>query len=129
MSRTDDFADIPLFADVPAKRLPELRRLLTSVKTSQRKEVVRQGDIGLEFLVLASGSATVLKDNEVVAELQAGDFFGEGALLTNGRRNASVVVAPNSELFASTRVEFRTMLQDFPEVASRLELAAAARGN
>ena len=131
MSKTDDFilANIPLFADVPTKRRPELRRLLTSVKTAQRKEVVRQGDFGLEFLVLASGSATVVKDDEVVAELQAGDFFGESAMLTNNRRNASVIVAPNSELFASSRIEFRTMLQNFPEIAKRLELAAATRNN
>ena len=115
------------FRDVPVKRLPELRRLFTTIKAQGDTEVVRQGSVAKEFIVLASGTATVVRDNKVVAELGAGDVFGEMGMLTGDARNASVIVSPGAQMLAANRVEFRTMISDFPEVADHLARVAAER--
>jgi putative peptide zinc metalloprotease protein len=56
--------------------------------------VVRQGERGNEFYILAQGEAEVTVreqgDDRVTANLKAGDFFGEGALLGTGVRGATV---------------------------------------
>lgn len=118
---------IPVFADVPVKQLPALRRLLTTVHTTRESEVVRAGTRGQELLVLASGSAKVVRDDKVVATLRPGDVFGEQAMLTGKARNASVVVDAGAELLAANRAEFRSIVANFPQVAERLEALVASR--
>ncbi len=118
---------VPVFDAVPAKRLGELRSLLTAVETRKPTTVINQGTRADEFLVLTSGKATVMVDDKIVAELGAGDVFGEVGMLTGSQRNATVVVEQGSQLLAANRVEFRTLLAQFPEVAKRLAQVAAAR--
>ena len=122
-----DLHHVPVFNTVPAKRLPELRSLLTAVETRKSTTVINQGGRADEFLVLTSGKATVIVDDKVVAELTAGDVFGEVGMLSGSERNATVVVDQGSQLLAANRVEFRTLLAQFPEVAERLAQVAAAR--
>ncbi len=129
MRKSDDLDlhQVPVFRSVPARRLPELRRLLTAVETRKSTRVISQGTAPGEFLVLASGKATVMVDDQVVAELVAGDVFGEVGMLTGALRNASVVVEPGSQVLAANKAEFRTILREFPEVADRLAADAASR--
>ena len=129
MRNTDalDLHQVPVFNTVPAKRLPKLRSLLTAVETRKATTVINQGTFALEFLVLTSGKATVSVDDQVVAELTAGDVFGEVAMLSGERRNATVVVEQGSQLLAANQVEFRTILSEFPEIADRIAAVAAAR--
>ena len=89
--------------------------------------MINQGGRADEFLVLTSGKATVIVDDKVIAELTAGDVFGEVGMLSGSERNATVVVDKGSQLLAANRVEFRTLLAQFPEVAERLAQVAAAR--
>jgi CRP-like cAMP-binding protein len=64
-------------------------------KLSAGTQVVRQGDRGDEFFVIAEGRATVMVrsqgDDHVVGNYAAGDFFGERALLGGGVRAATIV--------------------------------------
>lgn len=54
--------------------------------------VVREGDQADRFYVLANGSAEVRRGGRRLVTLIAGDCFGADALVSGGRRNASVVV-------------------------------------
>ncbi len=126
-SDTHELHHLTPFRDVPVKRLPELRRLFTTIEAQGNTEVVRQGSLAKEFIVLSSGTATVVRDNKVVAVLGAGDVFGEMGMLTGDARNASVIVSPGTQMLAANRIEFRTMLHDFPEVADHLARVAAER--
>ncbi|MBQ9460271.1 MAG: cyclic nucleotide-binding domain-containing protein [Oscillospiraceae bacterium] len=60
--------------------------------------VIREGDYGVKIFKLISGSARVLsnygEDSEaLLAELHAGDYFGEMAVLEVAHRSATVVAA------------------------------------
>lgn len=54
-------------------------------------ELARQGEFGHSVFVVLEGRAQVLVENRVVRELSRGDIFGEIAVLSSGRRTATVV--------------------------------------
>jgi CRP-like cAMP-binding protein len=61
------------------------------VQVAPGEYLVEQGEKGDAFYAIASGKADVVKDDEVIRILGAGDHFGEIALLEDVVRTASVV--------------------------------------
>src|SRR5213078_3108820 len=53
--------------------------------------VIREGELGHELYLISDGEVRVERDGHEVARLGAGDFFGELALMSGERRNATVV--------------------------------------
>lgn len=72
--------------------------------------VVRQGERGAEFFIIASGNAEVSVvargEEHVVRELKPGDFFGERALLEHGPRTATVRALTPMRLLAFGEATF-----------------------
>jgi len=89
-------------ASLPSASIERLARSATVREVATGTAVVRQGERGDEFFILARGQAEVvvreLADDRVVASLQPGDFFGEGALLGTGVRQATVRALTPSKL-------------------------------
>lgn len=100
--------EVPLFARLP-KGMPALVAKACALKVFPAGQVIiKQGDVGNEFFVIWSGRAQVLiaNDDETkpkeVATLTSGDYFGEGALLRNEPRRATIKAsAPLSALTIS----------------------------
>jgi cAMP-dependent protein kinase regulator len=68
--------------------------------------LVRQGDMGDAFYVVASGRAEVVQDGASLADLGPGEFFGEIALLEDVPRTASVVAKTPLRVFRLDRDGF-----------------------
>lgn len=51
--------------------------------------IITQGDVGESFYFIVTGDVAVEASGRRVAELHAGEYFGEAALLTNAPRNAT----------------------------------------
>ena len=68
--------------------------------------IVRQGDPGSEFFVVASGRARVDVDAEPVGELAPGDGFGEIALLRDSPRTATVTALTPMETLVIAQRDF-----------------------
>jgi cAMP-dependent protein kinase regulator/CRP/FNR family cyclic AMP-dependent transcriptional regulator/cGMP-dependent protein kinase 2 len=79
-----------------------------------------QGDLAHEFFVIVDGTAQVVRDNQVVATLRPGEFFGEIGLIGKPYRTATVMALSDMKLAVIPRREFRTMIRQFPEVASTI---------
>ena len=62
-----------------------------------------------------------------IRELGPGDYFGEVAILGDGRRSATVTTTTPSQLLVLFGTEFRRSQEDQPEIAARLEAAMADR--
>ena len=80
-----------------------------------------EGASGYSFYVLRDGAATVSIDGSEVRTLAPGDFFGELALLGDGRRTATVTTAAPSRVLVLFGTEFRQLQQEYPEIAARIE--------
>ena len=77
--------------------------------------------------MIEDGAVEVRYDGERIAELGAGDFFGEIALLEGGPRTATVIATTPVRLIVMSAQEFRRMEQELPAVADRVNSAVRAR--
>ena len=91
------------------------------------EELTKEGRLAQEFFVIDEGAAEVRRDGERIAELGAGDFFGEIGLLEGGTRTATVIATTPLRLIVMSAQEFRRMEQELPAVADRPPSAIRAR--
>ena len=104
----------PLFRDIPPKSLAKLGKRLYREEFAAGTTVFRQGDAGNAMYFLISGEAEVIRHREgdrdkELADLKAGDVFGEMALLNDAPRNAEVRAR------SALRV-YKILRQDFEEI-------------
>jgi len=73
--------------------------------------IIRQGEEGEEFFLISDGTVEVMRQDHDVASLGAGDFFGEGALITGEPRNATVVAKDNLATYVLGKADFRAAIE------------------
>ena len=117
----DDLSGIPLFEELG----PDEREVLASwfelEDISPGVRLTGEGASGYSFFVLRAGAVTVSIDGVEVRKLGPGDFFGELALLGDGRRTATVTTDSPSQVLVLFGTEFRQLQQEHPEIAARIE--------
>ena len=89
--------------------------------------LIRQGERGDTFYILVEGKAEVLTDNVKVADLKAGQYFGEISLLTNELRTATVIVKTGSLVFSLQDKDFGDILLNNRETLRLLIHTAVER--
>jgi CRP-like cAMP-binding protein len=117
----DEVAAVPLFASLGGDDLRTLAPWFEVQDASEGVRLIGEGAAGYSFFVLDTGTAAVTVSDAVVATLGPGDFFGEAAILGDGRRTASVTTTSAARLFVLFGTEFRKLQQQFPAVAERIE--------
>jgi CRP-like cAMP-binding protein len=126
-----DLKELALFSECSRRELRALSRLLTSVEVAPGEVLLREGNHGQQFVVIADGAVAVSRivDGETVrvAVLGAGDFVGEMSLLHRQPRTATVTTLTRCTVFASNTREFFALLDAAPSVARRVAAAAARR--
>lgn len=119
-------AQVELFRDIRDQReaLGALAGLMREVEFKAGATIIREGDQGNDFFVLAEGTASVFKktpggDTYKVARLQghAGTFFGEGALLEADTRTATIQAETDCRCLTLSALEFETFAQAHPQWA------------
>ena len=117
----DDLAGIPLFDTLEPDERAAIAPWFELEDVSPGVNLTGEGASGYSFYVLSDGGATVSIDGNEVRTLARGDFFGELALLGDGRRTATVTTASASQVLVLFGTEFRQLQQEYPEIAARVE--------
>jgi len=125
--RTEPLGQLDLFAGCTPTQLAAARQLLTLLTVEAGTVLMHEGGLGMEFLVIADGEATVTIGGRQVATLRHGDFAGEMSLLGNARRSATVTAATRLTVYVANPAEFTALLEVAPPVAARIVGTAAAR--
>lgn len=127
ISLSDDVArpQIPLFSDLPKNAFIELLVQMDMREMEPGEYVIREGQTGDSFFVVASGRVRVTRrgpDGRDVdlAVLTDGAFFGEMALLQDGARTASVVVEEEAQIFEIKKEVLDHVVNEYPSVAAVL---------
>ena len=111
----------PIFAPLSPPALEQLAASLVPVHAHAGSIVIRQGEPGEHFYLVASGRLGVEVDRRPVRKLGSGDSFGEIALLRNVPRTATVRAVEDSELLALERRAFLEAVTGQPASASAAE--------
>jgi CRP-like cAMP-binding protein len=123
----DRLKGVPFFSSMSKKDLAAVAQQTDEVGVAAGKVLAREGDFGDEFFVIDSGTAEVTRGGERLAELGAGDFFGEMALIEENRRNATVTAISPMSLVVMTRASFRALDRSMPQVHATVAKAIAER--
>jgi CRP/FNR family transcriptional regulator len=99
-----------------------------SERTFQEGEpIMTEGQSGIGFFVIEDGTATVSLKGETLRTVGPGDYIGEIALIDEGPRSATVVASTDLRCRGMAAWEFRSFVQEHPEVAWALLQTLAAR--
>ncbi len=94
--------------------------------------IIQQGEPGSDFYILASGHVTLRVEvamgiHRFLGYRGSGFFFGETALLTGDRRNATITAAEPSELFVFDKDSFDKLYKLHPRIEEEIRLRMEAR--
>lgn len=102
----DVLARLPVFAPLPQWTLEQLSWATTVTEVPSGQDVVRQGEPGDLFYVVADGQLEVWRNGQRVRTLGPGDGFGEIALLRDTPRTATVTTTTAAVLGTLERDDF-----------------------
>ena len=123
----DRLRTIPLFADLRLEDLDRVASWLEIREESEGRRLTPEGASGYEFFVIEDGTAEVHHEGAKVGSLGPGDFFGEMAMMGDGRRVADVVATSPITLFEMFGTHFRELEMILPEVAARIRATLEER--
>jgi CRP-like cAMP-binding protein len=101
---------IPLFAELPPPAIEGLAASLTPVELPAGTVLLRQGDPGDAYYVIADGHLDVTQDGRLLRQCGRGAGVGEIALLRAIPRTATVTANGPATVYRLSRDEFLTAI-------------------
>lgn len=115
-----------IFEPLPPPQLEAIARRVDWLSVPAGTTVIREGERGDRFYVLASGAVRVEGEGRHLRDLdRAGDGFGEIALLRDVPRTATVTTTSDSVLLAVDRAPFLAAVTGHPDAFRAAELVVA----
>jgi len=118
---------VPLFSTLSAEELGALSSHFEERQVLAGSRLTMEGASGYTFFVIESGTVEVERDGNLVNTLGPGDFFGETAILSGERRNATITAVSEVDLLVLFGTEFRILERDWPGVAAKIAEKMAER--
>ena len=118
---------LPLFAGLSSDELARVARSFEEKQVSAGTRLTLEGASGYSFFVIESGRVEVERGGEVLEMLGPGDFFGEAAILTGKRRNATVMANSDVTVLVLFGTEFRVLERELPATAEKIRLKMVER--
>jgi len=111
---------MPLFRPLNDREILRVLQVTDVCDYKNGETIISEGDKGEELFIVLSGHATVMRNGAELATLNAGDHFGEMALVRSQPRSATVRSSGNSELMVIRRSEFFEILRKEHQLAVKL---------
>ncbi len=118
---------IPLFAELTLDQQASVAGACDELSVEAGSTLVQEGDFGFGLFAITSGTADVVIEGAVVRTLGPGDMFGEIAVLSGGRRTATVIAATDMTLITVLNRDMWRLERESPEIATALRATIAER--
>jgi CRP-like cAMP-binding protein len=116
---------VPMFAGLTRQERQAIASSMKGRTLRPGETIAVEGESGVGFFVIESGTARVTVGGEDRRTLGPGDHFGEIALISKAPRSATVTAESEVRVWGLTSWEFRPIVQDNASVAwSLLETLA-----
>ena len=126
-SAADSLRKVDLFAGLSKRALDKVASKARAVEHPAAKEIATQGQSGIGFHLLLTGTADVLVNGTVARHMVAGDYFGEISLIDGKPRSATVVTTSAATTLSLVAWDFTPLLDEEPELTKALLLATCKR--
>jgi len=106
------------FHKIPPANIQAIFMRMKQVNHKRDDVVIKQGDEGDFFYVVIKGRCSVTretplnKDGIKLADLSIGDTFGEEALISDARRNATITMSSDGALMRLAKEDFKSLLNE-----------------
>lgn len=116
---------IPEFAQIDARIIQELVKKAKLRIFAKLEPIIQEGEEADSFYLIREGFVRVVKnmaggEQRTVAYLKDGAYFGETALISNKRRNASVIAMGKVEVIQVMKEDFFALVNKDEKFADRL---------
>lgn len=118
---------VPIFTPLPGTSLEHLAARLIPLRIEEGATIVREGDAGDRFYIVAEGTVEVSQDGNVISELAAGGYFGEIALIRDLPRTATVTAKTPVVVYGLEREDFLAAVTGHSPSAQAAEDVVSAR--
>ncbi|MEM1334318.1 MAG: cyclic nucleotide-binding domain-containing protein [Actinomycetota bacterium] len=120
-------ANVPVFSGLKPKNRALMAKLGKHVTWAEGKVGVKEGSNASGFFLVVDGDLSVSQQGTEINSMTTGDFFGEIALLSGGKRTATVTATRRTQLFAIGRAALSPAIESNPDFAMDLLKAVALR--
>lgn len=106
--------------DMGLKKCTQMLNVFKYVSYDPGQHIITEGDEGLTFYIIISGTTNVHKDGiGVVAKLGAGKSFGELAIIKGDVRTASILAETRVEVLSLHKSDYDHFLKDIQNAEKR----------
>jgi hypothetical protein len=118
---------VPFFRPLPFAIVEHLASELQSATYEPGDVIIREGEPGDRFYLIAAGRARAAKEGKQLREMGEGESFGEIALLRRIPRTATVTALSHLEAKILAREEFLAAVTGSPESVENAEEVVSTR--
>jgi CRP-like cAMP-binding protein len=111
---------VPIFGALPSRELEFVARSVKERVYEPGAMIVKQGEPGIGFFLIADGRVEVSHDGRKIREMGPGEFFGEMALMEERIRTATVTAKDRVRCLQLVRWDFRALLKENPDLAVKM---------
>jgi CRP-like cAMP-binding protein len=114
---------IRVLAGCPEHELDAIARVASEREVPAGEELTTEGDFGHALFAIEEGSADVTQNGTQIGRAGPGDIIGEIAVLSSGRRTASVRAATPLKVIVWFKRDVWALEREAPEAARCLRAA------
>jgi CRP-like cAMP-binding protein len=118
---------IPAFAELPEEEQREVATWANEASVSEGSIIVNEGEYSYTFFAIVDGTAEVIRGGQKIADLGAGDFFGEIGLIEKEKRGATVRASSAMRLVTLTSWDLRRLQSSAPGAMSKIQAVLEQR--
>ncbi|MEJ2305571.1 MAG: cyclic nucleotide-binding domain-containing protein [Anaerolineales bacterium] len=118
---------VPYFSDADDLFIREIVQVMEPLAFLPGDYIIRQGEYGDSMYFLSSGEIEVIIDGRLVDTHSSGAFFGEGSLITNEKRNASIRSPTYCDVYKLSKQSFNDLRAKYPDFDRHVSEVFAAR--
>ena len=120
-------AETAMFRDLTSDELAAVSKVAVRREIAAGEAFIEQGRFGLEYFVIAEGTANVFIGNEHITSISTGASVGEMALIEHRPRSASIVAETDMVVAEFALKDFNKMLEKNPSAKLRIMEVLNAR--
>ncbi|MDH5435842.1 MAG: cyclic nucleotide-binding domain-containing protein [Gammaproteobacteria bacterium] len=114
---TDTILRAKIFYRIPPANIQAVFMRMEPIPFKKDEVVIEEGQEGDYFYIVREGKCKVTRNtdngtSEILADLDPGDCFGEDALISDGRRNATVTMVTDGIMMRLAKDDFNSLLKE-----------------